>query len=565
MREAPRALQLVAAAAALLCSAAAGDAAPLRPAPSAPAAAQWAVEGDLRRLERTVREHARGASVDTAELRERLAELRFLEGPLARRLETSLCTMVGAAHARGSDADEVRLLALLREVLHSRLVGPDGAAARQHLERGILLRPLTEPSEARAGAALVLAPVGKPDPRPVFAEDSTRTSLLAATGDPDPEVAGLALDALVGEPTARLSLARAALAELRASRQPAPRPFGSSPEPPPTRALERLARHEAIERAAAQTREGVPAPLEAPEAEAIHAALAAAWLQGEWRQASAAVRSATVVPALRAAGPLVEALDVWNRRSLVAPRGGGPTTGAVRVQGEIVAVLELHAGVALGPGPARWRSWLAALGRGETALVGTDPDATRAEFFGLPLQSGAVAFLLDASGSMASPMVAGGSAPTTAGTSRFRAAQRELLAALARSPEPIWFEVVLFESSARRYAAEPRLGTPEERERLAAWLAKQEPGGATRLGEGLSALWPPQPGTLRLATSPCDTVVVLCDGATVEDGADASAFLARGPGEDRVRFHALQIGMGPADAIETLARESGGLFLRIAQ
>lgn len=564
---------------------------------------------DLRAFERAADGWVSGTQrPDPEALRALLRPLVAMAGERGRRLETALCRLLGAAQQRSLDAHAFGAADVARATLLTRLVDPANDGTRIHLERGVLLRPVTQDDAGRLGAALALGGA-RLDGGAGRGSGASVPALLAASRDPDPRVARAALDGLVGEPHATARFAAEVLARGEEPEAQNARRRSAEGEGGMDVALARLGRHaralehvralaaaEAAAEAAAATSapprppaaEGSPAPgLQEPQKatsngardaaapgreppsglpavmhERLVPALIAELRGDDWQRAAHAAKAADLLEPRPVVRPLIEALEVWIAREAEALRE--PIPGAGRVRAELVETLERISGLSLGARPDRWRQWLAGVENGEPVSRGADATRAQSGFFGLELRSSAVVFVLDGSGSMGVVMPGQGtqSLDGPRGPSRFGAAAAQVLGALDRRDGPIWFQVVVFNSHARRFASGARRADPERLKVLRGWLEAQEPAGGTRLGAGLDEIWPTGPATSRWRPD-FDTVVVLCDGQT-EEGADSMrAFLADGPLEHGIVFHAVQIGGGAAPALKALVAGTGGRFVRV--
>lgn len=125
-------------------------------------------------------------------------------------------------------------------------------------------------------------------------------------------------------------------------------------------------------------------------------------------------------------------------------------------------------------------------------------------FYGIPIDSESVVFVIDISGSMAAgdgalPM----QPPAGDMKTRFDRAREELLAAVAALEDGNLVNVVLFEDMVRRWSRDMRALNPRIRRSLTEHLNRQEPQGATNLFDALE---------IALAMRGAESIVVLSDG-----------------------------------------------------
>ncbi len=279
----------------------------------------------------------------------------------------------------------------------------------------------------------------------------------------------------------------------------------------------------------------------------------------DWREASRAVTlskaldNAAVVPAL------IEALSAWLARGA----SGGQ---ALRVQYEIVHALEARSGRALGLHPDNWRLWWEAVRRGD--VRGQHPYTTggqarlHATFFGLHPTSDRITFVIDRSGSMATPFNAIATPAGRAGATRWQEAVNQLIGFVEAIGEKSRFNVVIFHDYAEVWRPKLVAATADNRRNAREWLSKR-PSGGTQLRAGVErAMFVGPDGNADLSQLEADTVIVLCDGETAEGAAWVAPFLERVNSHARVMFHGVQIGSRGDGTLEQLAEGSGGQFTR---
>jgi HEAT repeat protein len=179
-------------------------------------------------------------------------------------------------------------------------------------------------------------------------------------------------------------------------------------------------------------------------------------------------------------------------------------------------------------------------------------------FFGIPLETDRVIFVLDRSGSMDAPDVAAGAAPAKDGAvparTRFQRAIAETLGAAGRLGPSTRVNVILFESSVVRWQKSLAPLDPAARTDLDRFLLKQEPGGQTNLYDALEAA---------LDDRGVDTLVVLTDGQpnlgkyTYPD--DILAAVRRRNETRRIAIHCVSLGTD-SDLLRRLAAENSGQY-----
>jgi HEAT repeat protein len=203
-----------------------------------------------------------------------------------------------------------------------------------------------------------------------------------------------------------------------------------------------------------------------------------------------------------------------------------------------------------------WRAWWRE--HGDTFAVPAAPPArkpdeggTVARFYGLPVRTERVCFVLDRSDSMEAIQRARGEKRT-----RLEVAVRELEEALKRLPDRARANVVLFGSDVDAWKKGLVPLTDANRSALAAFLAKQVPAGSTDLFGGLEAA---------LLADGVDSIFLLSDGdptaGTYRDTPGVLAAVRRLNQTRRVAIHTVAIGRD-SDLLRRLAEENGGRYAR---
>ncbi|MEZ5989414.1 MAG: VWA domain-containing protein [Planctomycetota bacterium] len=179
--------------------------------------------------------------------------------------------------------------------------------------------------------------------------------------------------------------------------------------------------------------------------------------------------------------------------------------------------------------------------------VRSSADATQAEFYGIPIFSKRITFVLDTSGSMGERV--------GTGTTRIRVAREALKAALRRIPPDARVNVVFFDTVVRAYAKR-LVEVGRELDQLVAFVDKAEPLGATNLWEALLAGFDDQA---------VDTLFVLSDGepsaGEITDPELLGDEILRRNRLRRLRIHTVSVGLDSA-LLRRLAEASGGRAVR---
>lgn len=283
-------------------------------------------------------------------------------------------------------------------------------------------------------------------------------------------------------------------------------------------------------------------------------------LSADWRQASRAVELLRGIDVELRVPLLLDALSAWARRAEAG-------RGSKRINADLVAELQRISGRNLGSNPGNWITWWVAVRQGRVALP-TDPsvvqaadgdeERSHAAFFGLRPATDQVTFIVDHSGSMATGF-------GTRAVTRYEEAIHQMTRYLQASGPETRFNVILFDSDALRSSVELVEASPENIERARASMLARPPDGGTVLARGVElALCLGADGQIDRTQLVADTIIVLCDGETNEGAAWAHALLRRVQAEAQVRFHCVHIGAQGGAALEALAHDSGGEFLRVS-
>ena len=241
-----------------------------------------------------------------------------------------------------------------------------------------------------------------------------------------------------------------------------------------------------------------------------------------------------------------------------------------RMQSELAAVLFQLTGQPFRTSASSWQGWWKAEGASFTVLTPEELEqarqriaeraerqTSRAEFFGIRIESHRVIFVIDVSGSMAELLRArhvGGVGEKT----RLEAAMAELTAAIDGLEANTEFNIIAFESGVTRWQ---EAGLAESgsvaRERAKSWLRRLGPLGGTNLYDAMREAF----SDLRV-----DTIFVLSDGEPSQ-GEHTDPFVIR----EHVRrwnahrgvvIHAVAIGTS-LDVLEWLAMDASGTYRQL--
>ncbi len=225
-----------------------------------------------------------------------------------------------------------------------------------------------------------------------------------------------------------------------------------------------------------------------------------------------------------------------------------------------------------GDSPQAWRDFWA---REQERIVVPEQlpvpsaDATRARFFDVPVKGGAVAFLLDTSGSMGDDGDDEAEAPRRrAPPTRLATAKRQLLLAAQALPPGTTLQVFTFADRAKAWTPSPVAPDATSLRALTELLSRMRAHGGTDLHQGLvAALGLRERRFGDVGTVAIDELFVLSDGVPTSGGMQDEADLLRDVREAnryaKVRIHCVFTGQGRgADLLQALAEQNGGVFVR---
>jgi Mg-chelatase subunit ChlD len=304
-----------------------------------------------------------------------------------------------------------------------------------------------------------------------------------------------------------------------------------------------------------------------PSAKRLAALVERGLASSDWREVSRAVALSRPLDPELVIPYLIEALSQWKARQESGAQ-------ALRIEMEILRALENRSGRKLGLSPSDWSAWWKAVRdggpKGQGPATGRYREGTRAAFFGIHPATDRVTFVIDRSGSMATPLaprtgVAGsGARPSSGGRSRWEEAVEELMGFVDAIGPRARFSVILFHDYAEEWRPTLLDASPENKKSARAWLAGNKPTGGTELKNAIARAMRLSPdGQPDMAVLEADTVIVLCDGATAEGPGWVEPFLRDANLRARIVFHCVQIGAGGDGTLEKLAAGSGGEFIRV--
>ncbi|MFB3066508.1 MAG: HEAT repeat domain-containing protein, partial [Planctomycetota bacterium] len=257
------------------------------------------------------------------------------------------------------------------------------------------------------------------------------------------------------------------------------------------------------------------------------------------QHASMPVRSASVqalakIRARQSIEPLIEAL--------------GRETG--RMRDEVARALYAVTGLPYYDLVDVWRKWWAKEGA-SFKLPAEDPPPFDPErkgnyYYGIPVVSERIVFLVDASSSMESTF---GSAEGM----RFDVARKQLLEALKRLPQEALFNIVFFDTTIEPWQPKSVTANSGNLGAAEAFVKRQKPRGSTNIYDALMHAF---------KDPDVDTIYLLSDGApTAGKLRGTGAILADVRWRNRTRkivIHTIAVGM-KSGFLERLASENGGV------
>jgi HEAT repeat protein len=219
-------------------------------------------------------------------------------------------------------------------------------------------------------------------------------------------------------------------------------------------------------------------------------------------------------------------------------------------------------GLSIPDSPETWTRWWEEQGAGFEIPEVVQPrpmtvsGATAASFYGLPLRSERLVFVIDQSGSMSARDTTASEEDTGPRRTRLEQAVVETLNAVRSLDASAQVNVIFFESGIHPWKESVTKLGRKNREDLEQYLGRQRPMGGTNLFDGLE---------LALQDAEVDTVVLLSDGSPGAGRYVSTEDILRAVGRvnqtRRIAIHCVSLGRD-SELLRRLAAENGGRYVR---
>jgi len=275
----------------------------------------------------------------------------------------------------------------------------------------------------------------------------------------------------------------------------------------------------------------------------------------DWRVRSASIRGTVILRRADALPPLIARLD--------------EETG--RLHAEVWNGLRLLTGLDLGRRTVRWQEWWNAEGASfelppleEVEALISKRAARKAEgfgsatFYGLPILSDRVCFVVDVSGSMDQPAhMRERTTSEESGPTRIMVALDQLRGLLKRIPDGRRCNVIFFDSVVREWKDGVVPLDEETRADAIEFIAKQTAGGGTNLFDAID---------LTFRDPLVDTIYILSDGqpsgGTITEPEEIRKEVRRRNRARRIQIFSVSVGRKSA-LLEQLADDGGGEYVEV--
>lgn len=271
----------------------------------------------------------------------------------------------------------------------------------------------------------------------------------------------------------------------------------------------------------------------------------------DWRVRVAALRNVVALRKRESLPYLIERLEVEE--------------GRVRL--DLASALQQLTGLRLGHRPERWRKFWDEEASTfqppplEDSLLGDESAAKALEaasvasFYGLPVYSNRITFVLDTSGSMRAQ--AQGLHDSGGNSTRLAVAKAQLFDLLERIPDGHRLNLIFFDNGVEAWKRRVETIDAKKRKKLVDFIVEQQAGGATNLYDAL---------VLALEDDLTDSVYVLSDGEPTVGGivhaGGIREQILRLNRRNRVQFYCISIGL-ISDLLYELAYDTGGRAVEV--
>ncbi len=293
-----------------------------------------------------------------------------------------------------------------------------------------------------------------------------------------------------------------------------------------------------------------------------------------WRTDIAVVKLVRRYPCIEAVPAMIRVLE----RSAEVPDEMADainSSASPILEYEVVATLRRLTG-AIQPGTTgkEWREfWEAEKGTivmPEMLKVQHRVGKTNSGFFGIPVIGKEIAFIVDVSGSMKDKCEYGSGTTTRRRLpSRLDVAKEQLLAAVQTMNTRSLYHLITFSEVAKIWNEKGVQPTPRTLRSLTSLLARVKPDGGTNLADALrAALAADEQIYGQLTKNKIDSIFILSDGepsAGLKDPDEILEMVREVNAYQQIRINAIFIGESDkgADLLASLAKESGGAFVRV--
>ncbi len=229
-----------------------------------------------------------------------------------------------------------------------------------------------------------------------------------------------------------------------------------------------------------------------------------------------------------------------------------------RLKYDIASALKRLTGEKLGTNAATWKKWWDDHGAGfevpPDSGVADAPEEGMTTYYGIPVVSKRIIFLLDISGSMSTPLAIGETQAGTAkpSTTRLDVAKKELAETIDRLAKDVRFNIILFDD--RQDPWEKAIQPADEPHRTDAkkFLERQRPRGGTDIYDPLEAA---------MMDKDVDTIFLLSDGSPGSgkfvQADDILREVRKLNRSRKVVIHTIAVGMD-TPLMRELAKQNGG-------